>query len=45
MMNVLLARRYYAGGNWRSQVAKNYCNAVISNARLIQRDIDFLKSG
>ena len=36
------ARRYYAGGNWRSQVALNYCNAVISNARLLQRDIDFL---
>ena len=39
------ARRYYAGGNWRSQVAKNYCLAVLSNARLIQRDIDFLNSG
>ena len=38
------ARRYYAGGNWRSQIALNYCNSVISNARLLQRDIDFLNS-
>ena len=39
------ARRYYAGGNWRSQVASNYCDAVLSNARLFQRDIDYLNSG
>lgn len=37
------ARRYYAGGSWRSQVALNYCRAVLSNARLFQRDIDFLE--
>ena len=38
------SRKYYAGGNWRSQVALNYCRAVLSNARLFQRDIDYLKS-
>ena len=36
------ARRYYAGGNWRSSVARNYCAAVLSNAASFQRDIDFL---
>ncbi len=37
------ARRYYAGANWRKQIALNYCRAVISNARIYQRDIDYLK--
>ena len=37
------ARWYYAGGNWRSNVALRYCQAVVSNARLFQRDIDYLK--
>lgn len=37
------ARRYYAGGNWRSQIASNYCSAVLSNARLFQRDISILE--
>ncbi len=36
------SRRYYAGGNWRSNIALRYCQAVLSNARGFQRDIDFL---
>ena len=41
------AASYYAGAGWRQskyrQHAVNYCNAVASNARLFQRDIDYLK--
>ena len=37
------ARRYYAGSNWGSQVARKYCQAVLSNARSFQRDIDYLE--
>lgn len=40
------AARYYAGAGWKTsryrQHAVNYCRAVASNARLFQRDIDFL---
>ena len=40
------AASYYAGTGWRTsryrQHALNYCHAVASNARLFQRDIDFL---
>ena len=36
------ARKYYAGGNWRTQVALNYCRAVLANAQSFQRDIDYL---
>ena len=38
------ARRYYAGGNWRSKVALNYCRSVQSNATLFQKDIDYLEA-
>ena len=38
------ARKYYAGGNWRTQVASNYCRAVLSNATLFERDIEFIQS-
>lgn len=37
------ARRYYAGGNWRINVALRYCQSVLSNAKLFQNDINFLK--
>ncbi len=37
------ARRYYAGENWESRIALNYCRAVVSNARMFERDIDFLR--
>ena len=37
------ARRYYAGGNWRSTVALNYCRAVLANAASFQTDIDYLQ--
>ena len=42
------AASYYAGPSWRrsswanQQRAKNYCQAVLSNARLFQKDIDYL---
>lgn len=40
------AASYYAGSAWRSgrykQYALNYCKAVLSNARIFQRDIDYL---
>ena len=40
------AASYYAGPGWRQgryrQHALNYCNAVASNARIFQRDIDYL---
>ena len=40
------AASYYAGPGWRSgryrQHALNYCRAVASNARIFQRDIEYL---
>ncbi|MCY4576980.1 MAG: lytic murein transglycosylase [Candidatus Kaiserbacteria bacterium] len=40
------AASYYAGPGWRTgqyrQHALNYCRAVASNARIFQRDIDYL---
>ena len=36
------SRRYYAGGAWRSAVARNYCTAVLANARVFEQDIAFL---
>lgn len=40
------AASYYAGPGWRQgrykQHALNYCKAVASNARIFQRDIDYL---
>ena len=39
------ARRYYAGGNWQSQIALNYCHAVIANARSFEHDSYFLAYG
>ncbi len=36
------ARRYYAGGNWRSNVALSYCRAVLGNAASIKSDIEFI---
>ena len=40
------AASYYAGSGWRQsryrQHALNYCHAVQSNARIFQRDIDYL---
>ena len=40
------AASYYAGPGWRQgrykQHALNYCRAVASNARIFQRDIDYL---
>ncbi len=38
------ARKYYAGGNWRSAVARSYCQSVLANANTFQREIDFLRS-
>ena len=42
------AASYYAGAGWRQsryrQHALNYCNAVASNARIFQRDIDYLNN-
>ena len=44
------AASYYAGSNWKrsswanQQRARNYCQAVLSNARVFQRDIDYLGS-
>ena len=41
------AASYYAGAGWKSsryrRHAQNYCQAVLSNARLFQRDIDYLE--
>ena len=34
------ARRYYAGSNWESRIALNYCRAVISNARAYEKEND-----
>ena len=40
------AASYYAGANWSRSSYRNhalrYCNAVASNARIFQRDIDYL---
>ena len=36
------ARRYHAGGYWQSATALRYCQGVMSNAALFQRDIDYL---
>ena len=44
------AASYYAGSGWKNSSwanrkrAQNYCQAVLSNARLFQRDIDYLSS-
>ena len=38
------ARRYYAGGNWRSKQALLYCRSVQANARQFQKDIDFIRN-
>ena len=32
------ARRYYAGSNWKSVAALNYCRAVVSNACVFERE-------
>ena len=37
------ARWYYAGSNWRSAVARQYCDAVLSKARRFQEEVDLLK--
>ena len=41
------AASYFAGSGWRRgpypRQARNYCAAVLSNARLFQRDIDYLE--
>lgn len=37
------AGKYYAGSNWRSQVARMYCNGVLAKARDFERDIAFLQ--
>ena len=43
------AASYYAGSSWKrsswanQQRARNYCQAVLSNARVFQRDIDYLE--
>ena len=41
-----LPTSYYAGPGWRSgryrQHALNYCRAVLSNARIFQREIEYL---
>lgn len=43
------AASYYAGPSWKraswanQQRARNYCQAVLSNARVFQRDIDYLE--
>ena len=37
------ARQYYAGSNWRSNVAKLYCDGVLAKARDFQRDITYLR--
>ena len=33
------ARRYYAGSNWESRIALNYCRAVVSNARAFEESV------
>ena len=40
------SRAYYAGwGNYNSRVAKNYCEAILANARIFQQEINFLGKG
>lgn len=37
------ARRYYAGSNWQSRVARLYCDGVLAKARDFEKDIAFLR--
>ncbi|MDE0243560.1 MAG: peptidoglycan-binding protein [Candidatus Kaiserbacteria bacterium] len=37
------SRRYYAGSNWQSRVARLYCDGVLAKARDFEKDIAFLR--